>query len=66
MNQSQNTPSASKGNWDDQKGKLKAKFSTLTDADLHFESGKKGEMLNRVQLKLGKTKTELDTIISDL
>ncbi|MBL7924427.1 MAG: general stress protein CsbD [Bacteroidia bacterium] len=54
------------GNWSDQKNKLKAKFSTLTDADLHFEEGKKDEMLNKVQIKLGKTKEQLAQIISTL
>lgn len=55
-----------KGNWNEQKGKLKQKFATLTDNDLLFEEGKKDEMFGRVQIKLGKTKEELDTIIADL
>lgn len=54
------------GNWNEQKGKLKAKFSTLTDSDLRYENGKKDEMLNKVQIKLGKTKEELAKIISAL
>jgi uncharacterized protein YjbJ (UPF0337 family) len=53
-------------NWTDQKRKLKAKFSSLTDADLHFEAGKKDEMLKKVQAKLGKTKEEFATLISNL
>jgi uncharacterized protein YjbJ (UPF0337 family) len=52
--------------WDTQKGKLKAKFNTLTDSDLHFEEGKKDEMMKKVQLKLGKTKEQLADIISKL
>ena len=55
-----------KGNWDEQKGKLKAKFPTLTDADLHYEEGKKDVMFSNVQTKLGKTKEELQTIIAAL
>lgn len=54
------------GNWNAQKGKLKAQFSTLTDADLHYENGKKDEMLTKIQVKLGKTKEELQTIIAAL
>ena len=54
------------GNWIEQKGKLKAKFSTLTDADLHYEEGHRDEMLGKVQVKLGKTKEELATIIAAL
>ena len=60
------TPAPAKGNWNDQKTKLKAKFSTLTDADLRYEEGKKDEMLTKVQTKLGKTKEELQSIISEL
>lgn len=55
-----------KGNWEEQKGKLKQKFAALTDDDLLFAEGKKDEMLGRLQIKLGKTKDELHTIISGL
>lgn len=55
-----------KGNWNEQKGKLKQKFAILTDDDLMFAEGKKEEMLGKLQAKLGKTKEELHTIISGL
>ena len=55
-----------KGNWNEQKGKLKQKFATLTDNDLMFAEGKKEEMLGKLQIKLGKTKEELHTILSGL
>jgi uncharacterized protein YjbJ (UPF0337 family) len=55
-----------KGNWNEQKGKLKQKFAILTDNDLMFTEGKKEEMFGRLQKKLGKTKQELQTIISGL
>jgi len=55
-----------KGNWSDQKGKLKQKFAILLDNDLMFTEGKKDEMLGRVQLILGKSKEELKRIISEL
>jgi uncharacterized protein YjbJ (UPF0337 family) len=60
------TPNSLKGNWNEQKGKLKAKFPILTDADLQYENGKKDEMLTKVQKKLGKTKEELYTVMSGL
>ncbi len=53
-----------KGNWNEQKGKLKQKFAILTDNDLMFEEGKKDEMYGKLQIKLGKTKEELFKIIS--
>ena len=54
------------GNWNEQKGKLKQQFATLTDNDLMFAEGKKDEMLGKLQIKLGKTKDKLDKIISAL
>lgn len=55
-----------KRNWIEQKGKLKQKFAILTDNDLMLVSGKKEEMLGRLQAKLGKTKEELHRIIASL
>jgi len=55
-----------KGTWNEQKGKLKQKFASLTDNDLLFTEGKKEEMMGRLQIKLGKTKEELHKIIASL
>lgn len=55
-----------KGNWNEQKGKLKQKFAVLTDNDLMFKEGKKEEMLGKLQITLGKTKEELQKIIGAL
>jgi len=55
-----------KGNWNEQKGKLKQKFAILTDNDLVFAVGKKDEMLGRLQIKLGKTQKQLHAIIAGL
>ncbi len=55
-----------KGNWNEQKGKLKQKFAQLTDDDLLFAEGKKDEMMGRLQIKLGKSKEDLHKIIADL
>jgi uncharacterized protein YjbJ (UPF0337 family) len=53
-----------KGNWNEQKGKLKQQFANLTDDDLMFAEGKKDEMLGKLQIKLGKTKDELHKVMS--
>jgi uncharacterized protein YjbJ (UPF0337 family) len=53
-----------KGNWNEQKGKLKQKFASLTDNDLMFAEGRKDEMMGKLQIKLGKTKEELFKIMS--
>ena len=55
-----------KGNWNEQKGKLKQKFTVLTDNDLMFTEGKKEEMFGRLQIKLGKSKEELQKIVAAL
>lgn len=57
-------PTEIKGNWNETKGKLKQKFALLTENDLLFAEGKKDEMLGKIQIKLGKTKEELEAIIS--
>jgi uncharacterized protein YjbJ (UPF0337 family) len=55
-----------KGNWNEQKGKLKQKFALLTDNDLMYADGKRDEMLGKLQIKLGKSKEELNKIIAQL
>ena len=50
--------------WFKTKSKLKKKFTALTDNDLLFAEGKKDEMIERLQIKLGKTKEELQKIIA--
>jgi len=55
-----------KGNWNETKGKLKQKFAMLTDSDVLLVEGKQDEMLGRLQIKLGKTKAEIQKLISEL
>ena len=54
------------GNWNEIKGKLKQKYSMLTDKDLLFVDGKKDELVGRLQIRLGKTKEEIRRLISGL
>ncbi len=55
-----------KGKWNEKKGKLKQKFANLTDDDLLMLEGKEDEMLGKIQVKLGKTKEEMQEILSSL
>lgn len=55
-----------KGNWNETKGKLKQKFALLTDDDLLLSEGKHEEMLGKIQARLGKTKEEIQKLISEL
>ncbi len=55
-----------KGDWNEIKGKLKQKFALLTDDDVLLVAGKKDEMIGRIQQKLGKSKEEIQRIISEI
>lgn len=55
-----------KKSWTEQKSMLKQKFAALTDNDLLFAEGDMDAMYLKLQIKLGKTKDELKTIISGL
>ncbi len=55
-----------KGSWSEQKMKLKTKFASLTDNDLMYSDGKKVEMMMKLQMKLGKTREELQDILAGL
>jgi len=55
-----------KGSWNEIKGKLKQKYSDLTDDDLTFAEGKEDELYGRLQKRLGKTKMELKKEIEKL
>jgi uncharacterized protein YjbJ (UPF0337 family) len=55
-----------KGNWEVLKGKLKQKYADLTDNDLLYVEGKEEELYGRLQKRLGKSKREVQDLISDL
>ena len=55
-----------KGNWNQTKGRLKQKFALLTDNDLMLVTGREEEMLGRLQSRLGKTKEEIQKLISEI
>lgn len=55
-----------KVNLNEEKGKLKQKFASLTDDDLLHEEGRKEEMYGRHQARLSQTKEELDKILLSL
>lgn len=54
------------GNWNEKKEKLKQKFPTITDNDLHLYEGKEKEMFENLEYKLGISKLELATTINAL
>jgi uncharacterized protein YjbJ (UPF0337 family) len=52
-----------KGQWNVIKGKLKQQYAELTDDDLIFTEGTQEELVGRLQVKLGKTKQEINDAI---
>ncbi len=55
-----------KGNWEETRGKLKEIFDTLADEDLAYIDGKQDELWSKIQLKVGKSKAEIQGILSGL
>jgi hypothetical protein len=55
-----------KVDWLATKEKLKEKFALLTEGDLQLKVGKHDEMIDRLQARLGKTREEMDKLISEL
>jgi hypothetical protein len=60
------TPSRVDQKWNEQKKRLQIRFTNLTDEDLHFETGRKHEMIKRISVKLEKSETEMNHIFQAL
>jgi hypothetical protein len=52
--------------WREQKIMLKRRFPILSDEDFAFQEGEKDSMLRKLEVKLGKTKTELESVFAEL
>lgn len=52
-----------KGKLNELKGKLKQKYTELTDDDLLFEEGKEDETWGKIQQKVGKTEKEIRSLL---
>ena len=55
-----------KGDWNIAKGKLKEKWATLTDDDLHYAEGKKDELIGRIQKRTSETRDSVEKAINQL
>ena len=53
-----------KGNWNEVKGRMKQQYANLTDDDLLYQEGKEDELLGRLQQRLGKTRAEIEDMLS--
>ena len=54
-----------KGDWNITKGKLKQKWSKLTDSDLQYVEGKHEEMVGRIQKRTGETREAVEKVIKE-
>ena len=54
------------GTWDEVKGRLKTRYSSLTDDDLAYVEGQEDHFLGNLEFKLGKGKKELRRIIEEI
>jgi uncharacterized protein YjbJ (UPF0337 family) len=54
-----------KGDWNIVKGKLRQKWSTLTDDDLQYLEGKQEELLGRIQKRTGETREAVERAIQE-
>ena len=52
--------------WREQKIFLKRMFTHLTDDDFVYEEGKKESMLDKLCVKLSKTRGELELILAEI
>jgi uncharacterized protein YjbJ (UPF0337 family) len=51
--------------WNEVKGRLKQQYDMLTDDDLTLRFGQEGDLMGRLQKKLGKTKADILKIIGE-
>jgi hypothetical protein len=52
--------------WNEVKEKLKRRYHMLTDDDLMFRMGREGELITRLQRKLGKSRADVMRMIGDV
>lgn len=52
--------------WREQKIMLKRRYSLLSDEDFAYEEGMRESMLDRLSIKLNKTRSELEILFADL
>ena len=52
--------------WREQKIMLKRMFPILHDEDFVYEEGKEESMFQRLEIKLGKTRAELESLLRQL
>jgi hypothetical protein len=52
--------------WQTQKNELKLRFTFLVDSDFRYDYGMKDVMMTNLQKKLGKSREELNVLLTTL
>jgi len=52
--------------WEIQKAKLRLRFTFLTDIDFYYDYGRKEVMMTSLQIKLGKSREDLNDMLAQL
>ncbi len=54
-----------KGDWNILKGKMKQKWSALTDDDLKYSEGQTDELIGRIQKRTGETREAIQKSVDE-
>ncbi|HVR36728.1 MAG TPA: CsbD family protein [Methylomirabilota bacterium] len=54
-----------KGDWNIAKGKLRQKWSQLTDDDLQYAEGQQEELIGRIQKRTGETREAIEKAVNE-
>ena len=55
----ENTQRPDFNNWEKWKTNIKSEYPDLTDEDLRYEASREEELLEKLQMKTGKTKAQI-------
>ena len=54
-----------KGDWNIARGKLKQRWSKLTDDDLKYQDGMERELIGRIQKRTGETQEAVEKAVEE-
>ncbi len=55
-----------KGKWNELKGKLKKRYSNLTDNDLIYEEGYEDQLIGKLEQKTGESREKVIQLLKSL
>jgi uncharacterized protein YjbJ (UPF0337 family) len=55
-----------KENWDELAGRLRGRFSKITESDVVFIEGRHDDMIEKIGLRLGRTKEDVQKLVDSM